>query len=36
MDQVGADGASRPADEWKRAASLEEAIAHPVRGAVYT
>ena len=35
MDQIGPDGQSRPADEWRRAASLEEAIANPVRGAVY-
>jgi catechol 2,3-dioxygenase-like lactoylglutathione lyase family enzyme len=35
MDQIGPDGASRPADEWRRATSLEEAISTPVRGAVY-
>jgi catechol 2,3-dioxygenase-like lactoylglutathione lyase family enzyme len=35
MDQIGADGSSRPAEEWRRASSLEEAIAAPVRGAVY-
>jgi catechol 2,3-dioxygenase len=35
MDQIGADGESRPADEWRRASSLEEAFANPVRGAVY-
>jgi catechol 2,3-dioxygenase-like lactoylglutathione lyase family enzyme len=35
MDQIGPDGQSRPADEWRRATSLEEAVANPVRGAVY-
>lgn len=35
MDQIGPDGESRPADEWRRASSLEEALANPVRGAVY-
>ncbi len=35
MDQVGPDGKSRPPEEWRRANSLEEAIANPVRGAVY-
>jgi catechol 2,3-dioxygenase-like lactoylglutathione lyase family enzyme len=35
MDQIGPDGQSRPADEWRRATSLEEAIATPVRGAIY-
>jgi catechol 2,3-dioxygenase len=35
MDQIGPDGESRPADEWRRATSLEEAISNPVRGAVY-
>src|SRR5438270_9375973 len=34
MDQIGPDGQSRPADEWRRASSLEDAIANPVRGAV--
>lgn len=36
MDQIGADGKSRPASEWKRAASLEEAVANPLPGATYT
>lgn len=35
MDQVGEDGKSRPADEWIRAKSLEEAIANPVKGVSY-
>jgi catechol 2,3-dioxygenase len=35
MDQIGPDGRSRPADEWRRATSLEDAIAHPVPGATY-
>ena len=35
MDQIGPDGRSRPPEEWRRATSLEEAIANPVRGAVY-
>ena len=33
MDQIGPDGKSRPASEWIRAKSLEEAVANPVRGA---
>jgi len=32
LDQIGSDGHVRPADEWKGARSLEEAIADPVRG----
>jgi catechol 2,3-dioxygenase-like lactoylglutathione lyase family enzyme len=32
IDQVGSDGAVRPAAEWKGAQSLEQAIADPVRG----
>ena len=32
IDQVGSDGQSRPASEWKGAQSLEQAIADPVRG----
>jgi len=36
MDQIGADGKSRPASEWKRASSLEEAVANPLPGAKYT
>ena len=35
MDQIGPDGRSRPPEEWRRASSLDEAIANPVRGAVY-
>lgn len=35
MDQVGADDRSRPADEWVRAKTLEEAIARPVKGVTY-
>ena len=32
IDQVGSDGMSRPASEWKGATSLARAIADPVRG----
>ena len=32
IDQVGSDGHVRPPEEWKGAASLEAAIADPVRG----
>jgi catechol 2,3-dioxygenase len=32
LDQVGSDGITRPAAEWKGAKSLAEAIADPVRG----
>jgi catechol 2,3-dioxygenase-like lactoylglutathione lyase family enzyme len=32
IDQIGDDGRSRPASEWKGASSLEQAIADPVRG----
>jgi len=35
MDQIGADGRSRPAAEWRRAPSLEEAVAHPLPGVTY-
>lgn len=35
MDQIGPDGKSRPAEEWRRATSLEEAIANPVAGVTY-
>lgn len=35
MDQIGWDGKSRPADQWKRATSLEEAVANPVEGVKY-
>ncbi|HWP59277.1 MAG TPA: VOC family protein [Candidatus Acidoferrales bacterium] len=36
MDQIGWDGKSRPASQWRRASSLEEAVANPVEGAKYT
>ncbi|HZQ61286.1 MAG TPA: VOC family protein [Casimicrobiaceae bacterium] len=32
LDQVGPDGYVRPAEEWKGAHSLRDAIEHPVRG----
>ena len=32
IDQIGSDGRSRPAEEWKGVPSLEQAIADPVRG----
>ena len=35
MDQIGADGKSRPANEWRRATTLEEAVANPLPGAQY-
>jgi len=35
MDQIGTDGRSRPAGEWKRATTLEEAVANPLPGAEY-
>lgn len=35
MDQIGTDGRSRPANEWNRATTLEEAVANPLLGAVY-
>lgn len=35
MDQIGWDGKSRPADEWRRASSLEEAVENPVIGVKY-
>ncbi|HXG53082.1 MAG TPA: VOC family protein [candidate division Zixibacteria bacterium] len=35
MDQIGTDGRSRPASEWKRATSLEEAVANPLPGVEY-
>lgn len=35
MDQFGWEGKSRPAEQWRRANSLEEAVAHPVPGARY-
>ncbi len=36
MDQIGPDGKSRPANEWKRATTLEEAMANPLPGVTYT
>lgn len=35
MDQIGTDGRSRPASEWNRATTLEEAVAHPLPCAEY-
>jgi catechol 2,3-dioxygenase-like lactoylglutathione lyase family enzyme len=35
MDQIGNDGKSRPASEWRRATTLEEAVANPLPGAEY-
>jgi len=35
MDQVGTDGKSRPANEWRRATTLEEAVANPLPNAEY-
>lgn len=35
MDQIGWDGKSRPSSEWRRASSLEEAVANPVPGVKY-
>jgi catechol 2,3-dioxygenase len=35
MDQIGPDGKSRPADQWRRATTLEKAIAHPLPGVIY-
>ena len=32
LDQVGTDGTVRPADEWRQALTLEDAVANPVRG----
>lgn len=32
LDQIGSDGRSRPAAQWKGAASIEAAIADPVEG----
>ena len=30
MDQIGPDGRSRPKEQWRRAKSLEEAVANPL------
>ena len=35
MDQIGDDGQSRPSEQWRRAASLEEALANPPSGVRY-
>jgi catechol 2,3-dioxygenase-like lactoylglutathione lyase family enzyme len=35
MDQIGWDGVSRPASQWRRATSLEQVLAEPVEGAKY-
>lgn len=35
MDQVGSDGRSRPAEQWSRAKTLEEAMANPLPGVTY-
>ena len=35
MDQIGTDGRSRPANEWKRATTLEEAVANPLPNTEY-
>ena len=32
VDQIGSEGHMRPPEEWKGAQSLQEALAHPVRG----
>ena len=35
MDQVGWDGKSRPSEQWKRATTLEDAVANPLPGVKY-
>jgi catechol 2,3-dioxygenase len=35
MDQIGPDGVSRPASQWRRATTLEQVIAEPVEGVTY-
>ena len=35
MDQIGWEGASRPAEQWSRAASLEEVLEKPIPGVAY-
>ena len=35
MDQIGTDGRSRPANEWSRATTLEEAVNNPLPGTEY-
>jgi len=34
LDQIEADGVARPANEWRGAKSLEEAVANPPPGQV--
>src|SRR5262249_21068507 len=34
-DQIGSDGRSRPAEEWRRAKTLEEAVANSLVGVIY-
>jgi catechol 2,3-dioxygenase-like lactoylglutathione lyase family enzyme len=36
MDQIGPDGKSRPAEQWSRAKTLEEAMGNPLPGVKYT
>lgn len=35
MDQIGSDGKSRPAEQWSRARTLEEAVTNPLPGVTY-
>lgn len=35
MDQIGWENQSRPKEQWRRATTLEEAVANPVQGASY-
>ena len=35
MDQIGWEGVSRPASQWRRATSLEQVLDEPVEGARY-
>ena len=35
MDQIGPDGQSRPAEQWRRAKTLEEAVENPLPGVTY-
>lgn len=35
MDQIGSDGKSRPAEQWNRAKTLEQAVANPLPGVTY-
>lgn len=36
MDQIGPDGQSRPPEQWRRASSLDEAVANPLPGVEYS